>query len=433
VFPFPRFPFFRVEIVFNRLGIEAAENIVAIARAGQPLNRILERSYPQAVEGITSRLVNLVAQGINPRTVARQVVAEGLSEGLNHILLVARDQGNRNYREGSRQQYQRSGVVNGYRRLAAKQPGRTCLACIALDGTVYPTDEFMPLHPQDRCVMVPIVEGFKPITWTAGETYFKSLPREVQADWLGPARWDLWKTGQFEFRQLATIQPNDTWGPGAQVTSVANLLKGKGGGGIPEQKPSQASIAFHAFDNANEADKWGRAYAADWQKSLTASEKDSFEYYQSTGYRSVNAGLRYGDKLDKDDKDTIADLDKTLAKTSVDRNLITYRGFSSQEIIDNFDRLRGTIFPDKGFVSTSLDREIGDKFARWAREDEQIPIIAEIRVPKGSRGAYMGGLLKLSEAELLLPRDTKFRVIDTKIDSDEIGEIRRLVLEVINE
>lgn len=215
----------RVEITFNRLGIEAAQNIVAVARAGQPLNRILERSYPAAVEGLTNKLVNGIAQGVSPRTVAQQAVAEGLSEGLNHILLVARDQGNRNYREASRQQYQRSGVVEGYRRLASRQPGRTCLACIALDGTVYPTDELMELHPQDRCTMVPIVTGFKPVTWTAGEAYFKSLPRDVRADWMGPARWELWQAGQFEFRQLAKIVENDTWGPSAQVRPLAELVR----------------------------------------------------------------------------------------------------------------------------------------------------------------------------------------------------------------
>lgn len=218
----------QVEITFNRLGIEAAETVAAIARAGQPLGRILERSYPLAVEALTNKLVNGIAQGINPREVARQAVAEGLSEGLNHILLVARDQGNRSYREASRQQYQQSGVVTGYMRLAAKGPkqiGRTCLACLALDGTVYKTDEFMAVHAGDRCSMVPIVAGFKPVTWQSGEAYFKSLPRDVQAEWMGPGRWELWKTGQFEFGRLAKIVENDTWGPSAQVRPVAELMR----------------------------------------------------------------------------------------------------------------------------------------------------------------------------------------------------------------
>ena len=213
-------------IAFARLNVEAAERVAALARAGQPLGAIIERSYPLAVEGITNRLLTGIALGVNPRETARRMVQEGLAEGLNHILLVARDQQIRAYREGGRQQYLTSGMVLRYRRHAAKQPGRTCLACIALDGTEYDTSELMPLHPQDRCAMIPVVEGLPNVEWTSGEAYFKSLPPEVQADWLGPGRWELWQEGRLPFEKLVTIKENEVWGASAQVTSLKDLLKG---------------------------------------------------------------------------------------------------------------------------------------------------------------------------------------------------------------
>lgn len=136
---------------WDKLPTGAIENITAIAQAGQPLNQVLQKSYPTAVEGLTNLLINNTAAGINPRETARTAVRDGLSAGLNHILLVARDQQIRNYREMARTRYDESDVIYGYMRLAAKNT-RTCVACLALDGSVWATNEVMPLHPQDRCV-----------------------------------------------------------------------------------------------------------------------------------------------------------------------------------------------------------------------------------------------------------------------------------------
>ncbi len=212
-----------VALSFTRLGIEATENIAALARAGQPLNRLLEAAYPLSASGITQKLIEGVALGINPREVTRRIMREGLAQGLNHILLVSRDQHLRAYREATRQQYQHSRVVYGYRRLAAKQPGRTCLACIALDGTIYDTGELMALHPQDRCAMLPLLRGLAEIPLTQGEAYFKTLEPAVQRDWMGPERYELWRRGAVPFRRLVKIVENETWGPSAQVRPVSEL------------------------------------------------------------------------------------------------------------------------------------------------------------------------------------------------------------------
>ena len=141
----------RVATAFDRLPTDAAENIAALARGGGPLRKLSENAYPTAVEGIVNQLITGVSLGRNPRETTRLIKKQGLAQGLNHILLVARDQQIRNYREMARQGYQRSGVVKRYVRIAAKQT-RTCAACLALDGTIYETAEIMPLHPQDRCL-----------------------------------------------------------------------------------------------------------------------------------------------------------------------------------------------------------------------------------------------------------------------------------------
>jgi hypothetical protein len=209
-----------VVLSFDQLNIGAAENITALARTGKPLATLLEAAYPLAAEGIAKQMAQGVALGINPREVTRRILRQGLAEGLNHILLVSRDQHLRAYREATRQQYRQSRVVYGYRRLAAKQPGRTCLACLALDGTIYDTEELMALHPQDRCTMLPLLRGFAEIPLTTGEAYFRTLDTAVQRDWMGPERFELWQQGRFPFRRMVKIVENETWGPGAQVRPV---------------------------------------------------------------------------------------------------------------------------------------------------------------------------------------------------------------------
>ena len=216
-----------IDFAFDRLGIEAVQNIVALAGAGQPLGNLLQAAYPLAAGGITDRLIYGTATGQNPRQTAREIVRDGLAQGLNHILLVARDQQVRSYREAGRQAYLKAGIP-GYRRLAAHQ-SRTCLACLALDGTIYPTGELMPLHPEDRCTMQPIIPGFAPIQTESGEAWFSRQTPETQAKMMGPGKYAAWKAGKFSFGQLATVKRNPIWGPNSQVTSLKDLLGGKGG------------------------------------------------------------------------------------------------------------------------------------------------------------------------------------------------------------
>lgn len=212
-----------VNVAFNRLNTAAVENIVAIARAGKPLAEILAPAGQIAAEKMINILVRGTALGWNPRKTAKAIIKDGLSQGLNHIMLVARDQQNRAYREANRQQYQESGVVVQYKRLAAKDQ-RTCLACLALDGTIYDTDELMELHPQDRCAMVPVLVGEKPISFKTGEQWFNEQKESVQKKMMGDGRFKAWKEGKFEFSDLASVKQNRIWGPSARVTPLKELV-----------------------------------------------------------------------------------------------------------------------------------------------------------------------------------------------------------------
>lgn len=156
-----------VDLTFDRLGIEAVQNITAIAGAGKPLGDLLQAAYPLAANGITNELLYGTATGRNPRETARKIIADGLSQGLDHILLVARDQMIRSYREASRQQYEKAGIQQ-YRRLAAKQ-SRTCLPAgtkiITSTGEMYIEN---------------IVPGVKVLTRQGYQTVIETMNRQVR-------------------------------------------------------------------------------------------------------------------------------------------------------------------------------------------------------------------------------------------------------------
>ena len=206
---------------FNRIPISAVENMVGNTAKG-PLADLLAESYPLAAEQMTQALIEGVAFGLPPGETARRM-AEGMSQGLSRIVTTARTETLRVYREASRQQYVESGAVRGYQRLASRQPV-TCMACIALDGEVYPTSELMNVHPNDRCSMIPLVRGALPLERETAREWFEKQDDAMQIEMMGPGKHDLYKQGKIDLRDLATKTHHDTWGPSLKITNLKDLL-----------------------------------------------------------------------------------------------------------------------------------------------------------------------------------------------------------------
>ncbi len=153
-------------------------------------------------------LIKNTALGKNPRDTAREM-RQAASAGLNRMLLIARTEQLRVYREASRMQYQASGVVRGYKRLVARN-SRTCPACLALDGKFYPVEQAFADHPAGRCALVPCVKGVPDPTWQSGEDWLKGQPEQTQRDILGKGHYEGWKRGDFQLAHLMKVTHNAT-------------------------------------------------------------------------------------------------------------------------------------------------------------------------------------------------------------------------------
>jgi len=116
-------------------------------------------------------------------------------------------------------------VVTGQKRLSAHDE-RVCAACLADDGVLYDLNEVISDHPQGRCTSVPVVRGMPETRWTAGKEWFDQQPEDTQVSILGRQKWDAYRSGAFEFKDLVKRTDDPTWGKGLTPRSLADLLKG---------------------------------------------------------------------------------------------------------------------------------------------------------------------------------------------------------------
>lgn len=175
-----------VFVAWNRLPTSAVESMVGTLQDGSPLRDLLNALPNDAGAVVADRLVQGLALGKNPRSIAREI-RKGLGENLVRALRISRTEVMRSYREATRQSYQaNSDVVAGWVWLSALNE-RTCPACWAMHGTEHKLDERLDDHPQGRCTMVPLFKGETKVVPTGVEE-FEKLTDEKKLAVLGPGK-----------------------------------------------------------------------------------------------------------------------------------------------------------------------------------------------------------------------------------------------------
>lgn len=195
---------------FDRLPVEAIENMVGLTGDGAPLNLLLQDGFGDMANGMINELVRGTALGRNPRRVARDMV-RGTAHGLNRAMTIARTEQLRVYRNASQQQYEASGVVVQHRRLAAHDD-RVCAACLMQEGEILQPGEPVYDHPNGRCSSVPDVAGLANVQWELGRDWIIRQDEATQRKILGAVRYDAWRNNQFDLDQLVVVTDDPVWG-----------------------------------------------------------------------------------------------------------------------------------------------------------------------------------------------------------------------------
>jgi hypothetical protein len=178
-----------------------------------------------------------------------------------------------------------------------------------------------------------------------------------------------------------------------------------------EANPDVASKKPEPFKDGKEGAAWGEKAYEKWAGKLTGKEKGAVEVYQGPGFQWLNKSLRSGDKLDPETADTVKALDAALAKGKADRDIIVHRGINSEEVAQQIRDSVGGTFSDRAYQSTSVDSALARDFGS--------DMVVNIHVPKGSIGAYVGGLRMENhqEREFILPRNSMYRIIGVSKDA----------------
>lgn len=212
---------------------------------------------------------------------------------------------------------------------------------------------------------------------------------------------------------------------------------------IPEIPSQPISInTENVFKNVDEKIKDGLVNNPDdlynnkyWSK-MPIDQKLSVKYYSSNAYEYINGKLRnYIPAINKTpltDKSlvdkSIPAITKAIENSRLDRDVTTYRGISNsllKGMLKDFDlskpeSLIGETFIDKGFYSTSPN----GGFSAACK----ITTIC----PKGTQALYLGKQSMFPhEQELLLQRNSSFKVLDVKTNS--LGQIVDLIVEVVDQ
>lgn len=194
------------------------------------------------------------------------------------------------------------------------------------------------------------------------------------------------------------------------------------------KKPTAKS--FKTFTNKKEMDQWGEDNFRPAKEAFNDKEYNALVDYKTTEYIDTNDWLRSGDRAGIDEdalpaiKERIKQLDSAMKKSVVPEDITLFRGSR----VEYDDEDIGNIFVEEGYMSTSLNKKfVKESFASGGS-------LLEIKVPKGHNAIWIDDKSireesGLEEWEVLLKRDTKYKLLGKKKESG----ITKYILEVINE
>ena len=193
----------------------ALEAVVGVMADGAPVREYLSESMRRAsVNNVAAAIERVVVGNVGPREAAREV-AKAAGIGLTRALTIVRTEANRAYHESQRGRWADSGVVQAYRRTAARSD-RTCIACIALDGAIIPINESLEDHPPNRCSMIPVLvvngQVFDPSRGPTARDWLEGQPETVQRQVMGPGRFAAYQEGRIGIKDMARRVENERFG-----------------------------------------------------------------------------------------------------------------------------------------------------------------------------------------------------------------------------
>ena len=192
---------------------------------------------------------------------------------------------------------------------------------------------------------------------------------------------------------------------------------------------------YKEFETIAEAYDWGMKHYSSWTRRYKSimglAEKvlkdrlctSPLEDYCGNLYRQINEFLRYGTD---DECNTYRELAHVLSfvlcsAPKIPCDLILYRLVNDEfikHLIENNKKKREEPMQEKGFMSTSLTKNIVYAGEAYAKENNLLKIF----VPKETMGVYVNGVTKRSEEEMLLVPNRYLALVTYPYKDKETGK-----------
>lgn len=209
--------------MWTRVNKQETRIMAGMTANGSPLSDLLDKSFSETKDEIVEKLMVGIATGQGVDWIARQMEEAG-EVPLERALLIARTEINRAYREANLEQMRSSNAIIGYRRMC--YPPTACFACLMLDGEYYDKNSGFSDHPNGKCTVVPVTKHYDPINdpgWERGPEWFEKQSEETQRKLMGATRYELWKSGGVNLRNMVFVKENSIWGGSPSMLRIDSL------------------------------------------------------------------------------------------------------------------------------------------------------------------------------------------------------------------
>ena len=212
----------------NKWSVDQLSILLDYLKPGGALADRIALWAPNAVQGVSQTIIDMVIAGKNPRTIASALVKQ-FGVPLTDALRTTRTVQLWSYRETTRAFYKANPDVSAGWIWYAQLDEATCMSCIAQHGTFHTWDEALDDHYNGRCSQIPVPVGFEDyvranIVKQSGEDWFNTQTPEQQAKQMGADKLAAWQAGKFTFDKLSVQEQVDVYGSMRFESSLKDLI-----------------------------------------------------------------------------------------------------------------------------------------------------------------------------------------------------------------
>jgi hypothetical protein len=170
------------------------------------------------------------------------------------------------------------------------------------------------------------------------------------------------------------------------------------------------------------------------KSKLSAKEKDTISEYTGFKYAPINQylfgkQLNFSPKQESEINQNINNLTNIINNNKINTNMKVYRGLTGQSKEEFLKMIKkvtpGNSFEYAGFMSTSPDKSIGERFATWGNKGKTV--LLEIDLPKDSNAMDISKYTaskKYGETEILVAPG--FELVLNKVEKNKGADIYHL-------